>query len=335
MGKMRKKAMARALGLLALLLCFPAQALALEASELVPGGDAVGIQLEAGGVIVAGFSEVHSTDGQTRRPAEDAGIKAGDVIREVGGIRVQSAADFLTAMSACDGEALLVRAARNGQELTFHVTPAKSGDGVWQLGLWLRDAVAGIGTVTFYDPDTGVFGALGHGINDLDTGALLPFETGTITAAEVVDVIPGAAGSPGELCGKFDREDIRGTLAKNTERGIFGTAAVAEPGAPIPVAGEDEVTLGPATIRSSVGAEGARDYAVEISRVYRDSEDNRFLLLTVTDAELLARTGGIVQGMSGSPILQNGKLIGAVTHVLLGDPRRGYGISIEKMLEAA
>ena len=319
---------------LTLLLVPPTRAAALEAEALVPVGTAVGIDLETDGVVVAGLGDVDTAQGVVR-PAADAGLRTGDVILRIGERKTDSAAEFLTALSEADGGALPVTVKRGGEELELAVTPAQNREGAYQMGLWLRDGVSGIGTVTFYDPDSGVFGALGHGINDVETGELLPFDDGSITGAQVVDVIRGASGSPGELCGQFDRDAVLGSLEKNTDSGVFGTAPGLGTGIPVPVAHEDEVTLGPAVIRSNVSGCEVREYAVEISRVYRDAEDNRFLLLTVTDEELLRATGGIVQGMSGSPILQNGKLIGAVTHVLLSDPQRGYGISIDKMLAAA
>ena len=297
-------------------------------------GSAVGIELDADGVMVVGLSEVETADGPVS-PAELAGLRTGDVIRAVDGRTTASAAEFLTAMAEMDGGEHRLTVRRGGDDLDFTVRPVQNGEGAYQMGLWLRDSVTGIGTVTFYDPGTGTFGALGHGVSDTGTGELLPFTAGSITGAEVVDVIRGMPGSPGELCGEFDRERVLGALEKNTEQGIFGVAAPELSGAPLPVAGEDEVRLGPATIRSCVDSGGARDYAVEISRIYRNATDSRFLLLTVTDPALLETTGGIVQGMSGSPIIQDGKLIGAVTHVLISDPAKGYGISIERMLEAA
>ena len=330
---LRKLTMGTALAL-ALLLILPARADALEATELIPVGEAVGIELMTDGVMVVGLSEVETSGGPVR-PAADAGLKAGDVIKRIGDRDTPCAADFLAAVSGLRDGAVRVTAVRGGREVAFDVTPAKNTEGNYQLGLWLRDGVSGIGTVTFYDPDSGTFGALGHGINDVDTGALLPFDGGSITGATVVDVIRGNPGTPGELCGRFDRETILGALEKNTESGIFGKISAGVRGEPLPVAAEDEVTLGPATILTNVSGDQVEEFSVEISRVYREAGDNRFLLLTVTDKALLERTGGIVQGMSGSPILQNGKLVGAVTHVLISDPTRGYGISIENMLKAA
>ena len=318
--------------LLALTLSVPA--LALEADSLVPMGAAVGIRLETDGVMVAGLAEVETAEGAVR-PAEAAGLQVGDVVKTLDGRKTDSAAAFLSAAAAMTGAPVELTAERDGALLRFTVQPARSPQGTWQLGLWLRDGVSGIGTVTFYDPASGTFGALGHGVNDLDTGALLPFADGTITETRVVDVVRGAAGSPGELCGDSAQGAALGALSKNTPSGIFGAAEWTEAGEPVPVAGEEETALGPATIRCCVEGDEVRDYQVEISRIYRGAEDHRFLMLTVTDEALLRTTGGIVQGMSGSPILQNGKLVGAVTHVLINDPTRGYGISIQDMLSAA
>ena len=319
---------------LALLLALASPAAALDAEELVPVGSAVGIELEMGGVLVVGLADVETAAG-TVRPAADAGIAPGDLILSVNGRETRSAAEFLTAVGALDGKAVTVVADRDGTETALSVQPAQTAEGAWQLGLWLRDGVSGIGTVTFYDPASGTFGALGHGVNDLDSGELLPCADGCITGARVTDVVRGERGKAGELCGEFDRETVRGALEKNTARGIFGSGDFSAAGAAIPVADEDEVTLGPASILSNVRGDAVEEFDIEISRIYRGCTDSRFLLLTVTDQELLDATGGIVQGMSGSPILQNGKIVGAVTHVLLSDPARGYGISIEEMLEAA
>ena len=328
----KRKAVALALAWLLLSPGLPA--LALDAEELVPLGGAVGIRLQTEGVMVAGLADVETAEG-TLRPAEAAGLCVGDLVTAVDGKKTDSAAAFLTALSALRGEAVDLTVLREGEELHLTVTPARALSGAWQLGLWLRDGVSGIGTLTFYDPVSGTFGDLGHGVNDLDSGALLPFGQGVITQARVVDVVPGTNGKPGELCGEFDQEAALGQLEKNTPSGIFGTADWPEEIEPVPVAAEEETALGPASILCCVDGDEVCAYAVEISRIYRSPEDHRFLMLTVTDPALLAATGGIVQGMSGSPILQNGKLVGAVTHVLIGDPTRGYGISIRDMLAAA
>ncbi len=331
----RRTTLRPAAAALLLLLSFaaaPVKAYAVD--ELVPIGRTIGIRVDTGGVMVSGFSDV-TTDGGVRSPAAEAGMMVGDVITAIGKRSTRSAAELLSALSVLDGGDVDVTVRREENEMLLHVTPAKSAEGRWQLGLWLRDSVSGIGTMTYYDPESGAFGALGHGINDMDSGKLLPIEGGTITEADVVDVVKGAPGAPGELCGTPEPDQVLGDLLRNTGCGIFGVARIEWSGTPIPVASEEEVRLGPATILATVNGEAAEEYEVEVSRIYRQPQDHRFLMLTVTDPRLLDQTGGIVQGMSGSPILQDGKLIGAVTHVLLSDATRGYGISIREMLEAA
>ena len=199
------------------------------------------------------------------------------------------------------------------------------------LGMWLRDAVTGIGTVTFCDPETGVYGALGHSITDEDSGKAVPLETGSITEAEITGVTPGEAGAPGALNGDFTGGRVLGSVEQNGDCGIYGRGAAPWAGRTVEVG---EFRTGPATILATVNGREVREFAVRITRIYRDGAGEH-VMLTVTDQELCALTGGIVQGMSGSPILQDGKLVGAVTHVFVNDPTRGYGISIQDMLDAA
>ncbi len=317
---------------------FPrAEAFALEASELVPVGETVGIEIQMNGVLVADTNEVECSEGK-KSPARSAGLCAGDLITSVNGRKVTTAAEFLSAAANFDGKPVSITASRNGKEIRFSITPAQTSEGSWQLGLWLRDGVNGIGTVTFYDPASGSYGALGHGVNDLKSGELVPIGNGCILEAQVTDVVRGAEGSPGELRGKIDKTRVLGELESNSLCGIFGhcsPSAFHGGGTAIEVASPAEVVLGEATILSNVQGDEVKEYDVEICRVYRGNDDVRGMMLCVTDPELLSLTGGIVQGMSGSPILQRGKIIGAVTHVLVNDPTRGYGIFIEKMLNAA
>ena len=228
---------------------------------------------------------------------------------------------------------------RGGRLVKLAVCPKKGQDGVCRLGAWIRDSMAGIGTVTFYDPQTGAFAALGHGITDVDTGKLMPLSRGSVMAASVKAVKRGASGAPGELRGDFDLTRDLGLLYANTECGIFGVLpqenrpeAVGEA---IPVARRTEVRTGKAVILANCRGDEVCAYEIEIEKLYGGSAPTRNLLLRVTDPALIALTGGIVQGMSGSPIVQDGKLVGAVTHVLLDDPQRGYGILAENMLSAS
>jgi stage IV sporulation protein B len=269
-------------------------------------------------------------------PAYSAGVSAGDIITQIGSQRVSSNEDLKTAISKLDGSPIPLRVLRGGSVLLLQLTPHRSAEGKCELGLWMRDGIAGIGTVTFFDPKSGVFGALGHSVNDVETGVIIPLRTGAISKSTVTDVVLGKAGSPGQLHGSFNFENVLGRVTQNTANGIFGLMEkqdLVQGRRPIPVAGGSEIRTGPATILSNVAGSEVREYKVEITRIYTGAEAiGRSLMLTVTDPALISQPGGIVQGRSGSPIIQNGKLIGAVTHVLVNDPTKGYGISVEKML---
>ena len=294
--------------------------------ELVPVGHTVGIKMFARGVLVVDLAEGKS-------PAKECGLAKGDVILQCNGTAVTSTEQFQQLLQGEEEVELAVR--RGGSAKTLTAEPEQNEDGAWVIGAWIRDSMAGIGTVTYYDPATGAFGALGHGVTDTDTAQLLPFASGSVLPSTVKAVKRGQAGAAGELKGKFDLTTDLGTLRANTASGIFGElspCALTE-GDAVPVAESAEVRDGPAVIRSNVAGDCVKDYQVELRRLGDGEERN--LLVTVTDPELLSATGGIVQGMSGSPILQNGKLVGAVTHVLLNDPTKGYGIFIENMLKAA
>ncbi len=310
----------------AVLLCL-ATAGAVEMSgpkSLVPVGHTVGIKLFAKGVMV-----VKLVDGAA--PARNGGLRTGDVILQCGGTPVTSVEQFQSLLQE-DGSADL-RVSRNGGEMTIRVEPERNEDGVCQIGAWIRDSMAGIGTLTWYDPESGRFGALGHGVTDVDTGLLMPFQDGSILPSTVKAVRKGERGAAGELRGDFDLTRDLGPLYANTDWGVFGTLndVGAVTGDPIPV-GTPEI--GAARILSNVRGDEVASYAIEIARILPQSADGRDMEIVVTDETLLAQTGGIVQGMSGSPIVQDGRLVGAVTHVLLQDPARGYGISMENMLAA-
>ena len=310
----------------ATVLCFMLSAAAL-AESLVPGGGAVGIRMTTDGVVVAGISEVETSSGK-RSPAADAGLKMGDVITRLGGSEIATAQDFKAALSALDGSKTTVTFERGGKQKQLNITPAQGTDGAWKLGLWLRDGISGVGTLTFYDPATGVYGALGHCISG-DDGEALPLGDGGIYGAEIVGIVQGTVGAPGQLDGKTEAAAFLGDIRINCGCGIFGTAdfdgETMETG---------EFETGPATIRCTLEGSQTREYGIEIKKVYSSSEGTT-VMLTVTDPELIALTGGIVQGMSGSPIIQNGRLVGAVTHVFVNDPTSGYGVSIEDMLRVA
>ena len=311
----------------------PAQAAALAAEELIPVGHTIGIKLFAEGVVVIGLAEV-DTGSEVLTPGVDCGLQIGDVIEEANGEEVESSEQFAELLQ-CGGTVELA-VTRGEEELTLSAEPVQGADGTWRLGAWIRDSMAGIGTVTFYDPNTGTFGALGHGITDTDTGLLMPLGDGAVMSSSVKAVKRGAAGEPGELKGSFDLHHDLGELYANTDRGVFGTMGSCDlvSGEALPVAAANEVCTGPATILSNVQGDGVEEYTVEIVRVL-DTNNVQNLLIQVTDPQLIKQTGGIVQGMSGSPIIQNGRLVGAVTHVMVNEPTKGYGILIENMLAEA
>lgn len=305
---------------------------------VVPLGRAVGIKLFSDGVLVVGMSELETGQGMVS-PGKSCGLKTGDVITHVNGKEVDTIEEVQDILKEEGKQPLTLRASRGGKVVQLSAQAVINRGGQYQLGVWLRDSMAGIGTMTYYDPSSGQFGALGHGINDTDTAKLMPLESGSIMYASVSDVKKGEAGAPGELHGTFDVTRDLGTLHANTELGIYGTLTQSEVFSMdrlMETARHEEVKEGAATILSNVAGEEVREYAIEITQIYpAASGAGRNFMIKVTDPELLSQTGGIVQGMSGSPVIQNGKLVGAVTHVLVNDPTRGYGIFIENMLEAS
>ena len=331
-GSLRK----RTAGLLALVfslsLCVQTVWAAPEERTVIPLGKAVGIKLFADGALVVGLSE----DGHC--PARDCGLREGDLILRMDDEKITSTEQVRALLQDNGCEPLAMTVQRSGRTLTVTAVPAQGPDGAWQLGAWIRDSMAGIGTLTYYDPATGSYGALGHGITDVDTARLMPLASGSIMETTVKAVKKGARGDPGELKGDFSVQRDVGTVTVNSDGGIFGT--VADPdflrmGTPVPVAAARQVKTGPATILATISADDTAEYTVQIVRVFSGGQSTRNLLLRVTDQRLLDATGGIVQGMSGSPILQNGRIVGAVTHVLLNDPTQGYGILMENMLAMA
>ncbi len=301
---------------------------------LVPGGQSVGVAMKTFGVVVVGNSDL----GKTPSPARLAGLKSGDVIQCVNGVDISGTAQ----LSACldGGETAHLRLLRGDSVVECDVTPARDErDGRYRLGAWVRDSTAGVGTLTFYDPQDGAFGALGHAITDIDTGVVMPVGEGEIYANRVVDVTPSRDGAPGELTGDFLGEtEALGSVDQNGEFGIFGHAAQPlanslYPGG-LPVATRRQAHTGAATLLTTVDGGGVGEYDCEIVRLSDSARPaTRELVVRVTDPALLERTGGIVQGMSGSPLIQDGRIIGAVTHVMVNDPTMGYGIFIDSMLD--
>ena len=302
--------------------------LGAEAADfLIPGGQVIGLQLQSGSVTVAAFDDLLGSC------AAEAGLKIGDEILSIDGYTIACAEDVKTAVKNAD-EQLHVTIRRQGKCHELCLSPQQTETGP-RLGIHLKQGITGIGTVTWYDPATGRFGTLGHGVSDAK-GHFLDMRAGTAYHAEVISVKKGKCGDPGLLKGNADALGICGSLIKNTPQGVFGVSKTGWQGEPLPVAVFDDIHTGTAAIRSTVEGSTVQEYSVEILKIYPgDRPDGRNFLIKVTDADLISKTGGIVQGMSGSPIIQDGKLMGAVTHVLVNDPTRGYGIFIENMLDAA
>ena len=312
----------------------------LAKKSLLPGGQPVGIRLYTQGALIVGTAQENSPGGQSASPAQEAGLRAGDVILSVNGTEVESS-DHLGELVAASQGAVRLRCLREGKKFDVNVLPrVDAQDGEKRLGLWARDSTAGVGTLTFCDPETGRFGALGHAITDVDTHTNLMLRRGEVVRAEVVDVKAGVRGEPGELKGVFSSNGVLGSIEANTEYGIYGTLDAPLQNELYPsgveIAQRSEVHLGRAELLCTIGKEGVGRYECRIIRLTPQSvAAPRGIVVEVTDPELLQKTGGIVQGMSGSPILQDGKLVGAVTHVFVNDASKGYGMYIEWMLAAA
>ena len=292
------------------------------ARQLIPVGRIVGLELRNNTVTVVSLEE--------GSPAEAAGVKEGDRLLRIDRRSITTAEDVRQALNESNGTVTLTL--QRGDELaTIKLSPTITERGP-KLGIYLRQGITGIGTVTYYDPDTGTFGALGHGVND-PGGDLLQLTQGVAYPAAITHVRKGAAGDPGQLMGSLTAQSPLGTVRRNTAQGVFGSAEASFSGQSLPIG---QPAVGSATILSTVKGEEPAQYTVEILKIYSAArQSGRNMLLKVTDPALLEATGGIVQGMSGSPIIQDGKLVGAVTHVLVNDPTTGYGIFIGNMLDAA
>ncbi len=306
-----------------------------EEQWIVPGGTPFGMKLFTSGVVVVGLSDIDTEAGR-RSPAQEAGIAQGDVITAVNGKTVTASEMVSQAMMESGGAPVTMTIDRDGAPCTVTIIPAKSVyDHQYKGGLWVRDSTAGIGMVTYYCPETGQFGGLGHGICDVDTNELMPLRTGEIVPVCISGVVKGQDGDAGELKGYFTSDEVMGQLCRNDETGVYGSLYDAPTdGSPVAAAMKQDVEKGAAQILTTVDGEVPQLYDIAIESLdMREDAVTKNMVIRITDQNLLDKTGGIVQGMSGSPILQNGRLVGAVTHVFINDPTRGYGIFIENMLE--
>lgn len=306
----------------------------VEEKMLIPCGTPFGIKMFTDGVLVVGVNEV-ITDSGSKNPAKEAGIKLGDSIISIDGTEMLSNEDVGEAVSSSNGKTLKVCLKRDGTEMTVDLKPVLSNsDGKYKAGIWVRDSSAGIGTVTYYDPANSCFGGLGHAICDVDTGDILPLMSGEVVDVNINGVTKGQKGAPGELRGSFVSRTAMGSLLLNNETGVFGVMdyCPAKNAKAMPLAMKQEVKTGKATILTTLDGQTPKEYEIRIEKANIGSTNmTKNMVIEVTDPELLEKAGGIVQGMSGSPIIQDGKLVGAVTHVLINDPTKGYGIFAENM----
>ena len=309
----------------------------IEDKKLTPAGTPIGIYVKTEGVLVVGVGEFTGADGTAKAPSKYI-LKTGDYITEVDGHEVEGKAHFMDIVSDSSGNELILTVKRDEEILDVKVEPQKNASGEYKLGIWVRDNAQGIGTLTYVD-DEGRFGALGHGINDIDTSDLLALDSGTLYHTEIIGIRKGVDGIPGEMTGMIDYSDnnILGEIVTNSPEGIYGLSddRLLEElqGYSMPIALKQEIEIGPAQIMCTVD-EYTDMYDIEIISLKYDNDNiNRGIVLQITDSELLETTGGIIQGMSGAPIIQDGRIIGAVTHVLVNDSAKGYGIFIENMLE--
>lgn len=308
--------------------------------EVYPGGISIGVKINNKGALVVGYSDISTHDGLSESPGKMAGIELGDIIEEVNGENIETCSDLISKVKTCRNDEMTVKILRGNSEITKKVSLIKE-DNEYKIGLWVRDSTAGIGTLTFYDKDSKTFGALGHPITDGDTNVSFNIKSGTLLRSSVLSIKKGERGNPGEIKGLFINENESiGNIEKNTNSGIYGDASVEliNPNfnKAMTVAYRDEIKEGHAQIITTVEDGGAKAYDIEILKLLpQDEPGSKSMIIKIVDPVLLEKTGGIVQGMSGSPIIQNGKIIGAVTHVLINKPDVGYGIYIEWMLQDA
>ena len=313
----------------------------LPRTTVIPVGTVAGVKLYTNGVLVVGMTEVQGMDNVKYKPYENSGIKEGDMIVSIEEQEITNTAQLVSFVNKSEGEELDIKYVRDGETLECSIIPTQTSNSEYKLGLWVRDSAAGVGTVSFYEPKTKIFGALGHGITDIDTGSLINIANGEFITTKVVSISKGTEGTPGKMQGTINNQQKIGEIYKNTNFGIYGTvdnlsALNIQSTKEMEVALREEIQTGKATILSSLDTDKVSEYEIEIEKIYTNNDyDNKSMLIEVTDEKLLEKTGGIIQGMSGSPIIQNGKFIGAITNVLVNDPKKGYAIFGDLMLKQA
>lgn len=310
----------------------------MEEVEVIPVGEVVGVKLYTSGVLVVGTSSIESQNGEVYKPFKDTQIQEGDSIIAVNGTNINNTTDLIEIIQNSNGEKIEITYVSDEQEQKCEITPVKDKEGKYKIGLWVRDSAAGVGTVSFYNPKTDSFAALGHAITDIDTGDIIDPSYGEIDNVNIVSVVKGRKENPGKIQGSIKKDSFIGNIYTNTKYGIYGiiknsSKLSIDYSKKMKVASRQEIQTGNAKILCNVDG-SVKEYDIEIEKVYLNNNyDNKSMLIKVTDEELLQKTGGIIQGMSGSPIIQNGKFVGAVTHVFVNNPEMGYAVFGDIMIQ--
>lgn len=303
-------------------------------TTVVPMGNAIGMKLYTAGVLVVGMSEIEG-----KKPYENSGIKEGDRIIQINQNQIDNTDDLMKAVNKSDGNNISIKYVRDEKTITTSIKPLKNSSNEYKIGLWVRDAAAGVGTLTFYEPSSGMFATLGHGIMDIDTAELIKIANGELVTTNILSINKGTKGNPGEIRGTIEAGHTIGSISKNTKFGVFGTINKTpylntSNTNEVQVALREEIKTGKAQIICELENGKKEYYDIEIQRIFiSNNKDNKSMLIKVTDKKLSEKTGGIIQGMSGAPIIQNRKFVGAVTHVLVNDPTIGYGVFADIMLK--
>ena len=310
----------------------------IEDIDVIPVGEIVGIKLYTNGVMVVGMSSIEGEDGNIYKPYQELGIQEGDSITYINDTEITSTKELVEEVNKSLGQEIELTFNHKEETRKGKIKPAKNKDDLYKLGLWVRDSAAGVGTVTFYNEDTKCFAALGHAITDIDTGEILSTSSGEIDIAKILSIVKGKKEEPGRIEGTINSDFTIGSIYNNTKFGIFGVIKNPQNikldfNKKMKVASRNEIKLGEATCLSGIDGE-IKEYKLEITKIYQNNNyDNKSMLINITDENLIEKTGGIVQGMSGTPIIQNGKFVGAITHVLVNNPTVGYAVFGDLMLK--
>ena len=311
----------------------------LPKTTVIPVGNIAGVKLYTSGVLVVGMSEIEGIDNKKYRPYENTGIEEGDRITKIGEKYISTTNELIDVVNKSKGEDIEITYIHEEESKQCSIEPVQTGNNEYKLGLWVRDSAAGVGTVTFYEPSTKTFGALGHGITDIDTGELINIASGEFVTTRILNITKGENGNPGKIQGTIENQKNIGQINKNSKFGIYGkvdnlSSLEIDASKEMEVATREEIKEGKATILCSLDNKTVEEYEIEIEKIYKENNyDNKSMQIKVTDQKLIKKTGGIIQGMSGSPIIQNGKFIGAVTHVLVNNPQEGYAVFGDIMLK--